>query len=758
MCTQLLKCGSLRACDEYFFTRLKDGFLGDLEPQAGEVEHLAAIVARELKEKQTDIKGTLSVAVFLTWMGFLYYEEGNYWGPVYQKLGLPQEQPQWQGILGEIFLRAVEEYRLDKFQGEMRYVIPILAHGYIPNWYLDVYFATVLLPFYTQREEKGLRLQWGDTEHAVLSWRREYSEYSKYRAQVQELENKENELRHIYTAYEYKELLLRLLGLQRELIKGETIEELLSLPGDWLEREERRRLRVKKHCAYLRNRAKEYRRAAAGLKNKEEELLALEQRIEETAEEIFALWKEDFAGLLLHISMEEISALALEGRGPRGLLSQIVNYLLRFFAPAKFKRRLKVKKQIEELLSPLPVKQDLLTNPWPILPNALERLQNLIKQHRVVALGRAEIEATLGEIAVGSGEGMEGLQIELDDSTQKIGAYKTRLVELGKGDIEKGKAILAEQRELRRKVELLEAQCPPDAPNFFPYLLKLGEYPNKDSLQNMILKVKKEKEKALAKGKAFSNPLYQLNESTRAFIFQGGEKAVQFIHGSLLLFDAICKDRPLVWPSLPGRVRVHMADWWKREGKALYETVWRGKERELRERTAAIVRQPVLKFDPEAAEIKVFLPSQPVTQKAKAKFYVKDGDSKKQEVDLPLHKDKDTGILRSEELTLLLKYPQPNYNFYFVAGADNRSWHVNGLGQDNLYLFFDKQGNFIEDGMLSWDGIYLIAPRGTSTEPESLMGEELRAYWAGYDYRYIDLENTDLLVVKKRCASWYSHL
>ena len=94
------------------------------------------------------------------------------------------------------------------------------------------------------------------------------------------------------------------------------------------------------------------------------------------------------------------------------------------------------------------------------------------------------------------------------------------------------------------------------------------------------------------------------------------------------------------------------------------------------------------------------------------------------------------------------------FNF-FLSPSNYQIWGF--LTMDGAPVF-DKQGNFIEDGMLSWDGIYLIAPRGTSTEPESLMGEELRAYWAGYDYRYIDLENTDLLVVKKRCASWYSRL
>lgn len=748
MYTQLLKCDKLRACDEYFVAQLSGSFLGDLEPRKGEVEHLAVIVARELKEKQTDIKGSLSVAVFLTWMGSFYYEEGNYWGPVYRKLGLPKEQVKWQGILGGIFLRAVEEYKLHKLEGEMRYIIPILAHGYIPNWYLDVYFAAVLLPLYTQREEIGLRLQWEDTEHTVLSWRREYSEYGKYRIKVEELENGERDLRNLYTTRKYRDSLLRLQNLQRDFLGGDTIGELLSFPENWLEKEEQKRLEAKMHYDFLKSCEREYRRVEGELKSTERELQELNERLEKAASEILTLWEGDFAGLLLHIPAEKVSLLARECRAPRGVLSRILNYLSRFFAPFHHKRRQGIRKQLVELLSPLPMKQHLLFDPWPTLPHKLVQMQDLIKQLEDTTLQWEEIDASRREIAVSSGEDMAKLLVELDEITHGIGAYKTKLVELGKGNMEEGMDILAEQRGLRLEVELLQAECPPDAAKLFPHLAEVNKYPHEDSLQKLLEKVKKEKERVAAKGKMFSNPLYQLNESTRAFIFQGGKKAVQFIYESLLLIDAVCKGQPLVDILLPARIKTHMVDWWKREGKALYAAAWQGKERGLRGGTSAIIRRPVLKFDPEAEEIRVFLPSQPVTEKAKAKFYVKDDVGKKQVADLPLYIDRETGILRSEELILPLKHPQQNYIFFFVAGEDTRTWQQNGLGRDNLYLFFDKKGNLIEDGELAPDGIYLIAPRGTSTDPMGQMREQLKGYWSGYEYRYIDLENTDVLMAR----------
>ena len=85
----LLKCNNLSACDEYFNEKVNNGFLGDLEPGEGEIDHLSGLIARELKKPLLNLQESLSVAVFLVWMGWLHYQDGNFWGPVYQNWDFP---------------------------------------------------------------------------------------------------------------------------------------------------------------------------------------------------------------------------------------------------------------------------------------------------------------------------------------------------------------------------------------------------------------------------------------------------------------------------------------------------------------------------------------------------------------------------------------------------------------------------------------------------------------------------------------------
>src|SRR5690554_3148416 len=108
----LLECGHLRACDEYFSNLISHTLLGDIVLCAEEIDYLAGLISEELQKPYPRLEQSLSVAVFLVWMGILHYREGNFWTPVYKKLGLPSGQNKWQSTLGGAFLRVINKYQL----------------------------------------------------------------------------------------------------------------------------------------------------------------------------------------------------------------------------------------------------------------------------------------------------------------------------------------------------------------------------------------------------------------------------------------------------------------------------------------------------------------------------------------------------------------------------------------------------------------------------------------------------------------------
>lgn len=751
MPTSLLKYDSLSACDEYFDEIVSNGLLGDLEPGEGEIDHLSGLIAQELKNHSLSFKGSLSVAVFLVWMGWLHYQEGNYWGPVYQKLELSPAQIRWQGLLGEAFLQAVRKYNLHDFQGKLRYISPILAHGYVPNWHLESYFEDVLLEIYKDREKVELQIKKEEIEHLVSSWCSNYVGYEKYQRKMANIELAENKLSNIYEACKYKDTLLKLQSLQRKLIHKTELDELLTYPEGWLDKSEAEKAECKEKYNSLQDWIEGQQKIEATLRTKNAKLEVIEGDIKEVAGQIFEAWDENLIGLILNLPVSEISELARKNKNSLRITIGLRGWLLRFFAPAKYRRLCRDRQRLEELLAPLPVKQRLWANPWPILPQILPKLQDLLEQRDKVVSALAEINATQREAAATSEglfvEDLEGLRNRLDRLTQELAGYKTKMVELGKGDLEKGKEILAEQRELLREITLLQAQIPGDTDALLNSLTMAQKYSDIKKLERRLTGIRKRKKETKEYLKIYRNPLYSLNESTRVFILQGEEKAVGFIYESLLLLDGLQKGKIDKEILLPNRIKQAMQHWWEQKGKSLLEKALeeRISEREL-EADSVNIRKPKIKLDLVYKEIKVVLPRQPVREKAGARFYVQGESGQRQEMILPLISEKD--IYWSEAAELLLEYPEPLYHLQFHCGNVIRSWQVKGVGWDSFCMLFDKQGELVTDEQLPEDGVYIVAPVGSSVDPVADIREQLSGHWSDYEYRYIDLENNDLVVVR----------
>lgn len=745
MSTPLLRCTNLKLCDKYFGIVLKGDLLGDLEPKGGELQHLSKIIARELKERPTNIQGSISMAIFLVWIGYLHYQEGNYWGPVYRKLELPDEQAKWQGILGATFLKAVKEHDLYDFRGGLSYVIPILAHGYIPNCYLNNFATNVLLPIYTDWKQAHLEIGWDEVKHLVTSWREEFTEYEKYSAKINDYTNKEKKLKDMCAAWHHKDLLAKLKRQQDELICTQELTDLLSVSQLQLAKLENRKAELE----MLLERMSSYGNARVSYRTREQTLKALDKEIVTVAAKIFENWHSDFADLIMDLSLRRAKTLVENVEMQPGILFRIRLFFYRLFVPAKYKRLSRKKSQLEELVAPLHIKEDVLEHPNLVLLNTIQHLQELLRKYDQVALALAEAGAALEEMATAC-RGMHTddktvVRRELDKITQELSRYKTKLVQLGKGCPEDGKEILATQKELRRNISRLRAQLSQDADVLIQYLPRVEKETGIDDFEAQLGRISELKKEVNEKAKAFRNPLYQLNESTRVFIFQGGEAAIQFIHESLLLIEHLQKNNSGDKVALPCRIKNYIKKWWESEGKEAYEATIVGAEREKRRKTKSLVRGPVLKFDSIREQIMVSLPPQPVNRKERASFYIEGNSGPKQKITLLLFRDKETDVLWSEAAEFPLSRPQQQYVFLFICGDIRRSWKYSGIGPDNPHLLFDRQGKLLQDKALPDDGVYLIAPIGSSTDPAGAIREQMVGQWSGYEYRYID---TQVLMVR----------
>lgn len=131
----------LKRFEEYFQKRLQKQaprLLGDIAVSSEEVDQLGLSIGYFLRLGLEELlqEYPLTVCLFLVWCAVYHYKEGNFWRPIFAKLGLKQNlrDSQW---LGDLFLDTLQSYGLQLPSGEntKKYMTPILMHGYISDYY-----------------------------------------------------------------------------------------------------------------------------------------------------------------------------------------------------------------------------------------------------------------------------------------------------------------------------------------------------------------------------------------------------------------------------------------------------------------------------------------------------------------------------------------------------------------------------------------------------------------------------------------------
>ena len=755
--TQLLNCTNLQDSDAYFSAMLtKDMLIGDIEISEEELDHLANLISAELKKPVPQIKSSLSIAVFLVWAGIRYYQEGNYWAPIYEKLGLPLSNSKWQAILGNVFLDVIQNKGLLEMRDGQTYVTPILAHGYVPDYYLESFFNDFLWPTYLKRINSGLSVSLPEVEHQISTWRLDFREYEDLHERLAKLAEEERTLSIKLEALRNKEKVRRYEVLARRVQESELLDKVLSFPAKWLDwaRE------VEKGQQYaIAEKAREFKESAERLAGK---LNSIKLQIEETGNVLFSNWTFSQCENVAALPIEDIQKIITQYQNGLSRFSGPLGWILRVLMAKRYKSVHKLRDKIDEAWQPLTLKEEYkdLTVVGTAIINNLVRLQELIAEWTELQseleeshLPQLEAGATLDAL-----NEEEHIRARVADMDREMESFIALLIDLGQGNIEAGCKLAEAQREVRAEIKELRESIPIDINTLLACLPEAEKY-TEEEINDSLLLVRKDKRACTEALRFCQNALYFLNESTRAFIFQGREKAATFVHAAFQYLHSLESgiSQPQSTNMLPVRIAQAMQKWWAEMERSSTEgSGWpgweKGKQQEGR------IRKPTVCFDAEKRIVKVCLPSALVQFESdgevdRANFEAWGDASLIFQEQLPLFREAGK-TYRTGALEKNLNSPQPVYKFKFSCGVIEREWKFDGPGSLNKSIMFNADGMLVENtteyNIFPGDYAWVIAPAGSVVEPSVAERERdaLIGDWSGYEAIYVDLCNIDVLIIR----------
>lgn len=117
----------------------------------------------------------LSLALFLVLQGIYNYEKGVYWSKPLQQLGIP-EDGNHSSAIGRTFRQILNRFQLPTFRHIKGHanLVPILAHGGIPNYSLGDFFSLLhssIKETLIQVDAETLVEEWGRNPEATFFWK-----------------------------------------------------------------------------------------------------------------------------------------------------------------------------------------------------------------------------------------------------------------------------------------------------------------------------------------------------------------------------------------------------------------------------------------------------------------------------------------------------------------------------------------------------------------------------------------------------------
>ena len=752
----LLECGHLRACDEYFSNLISHTLLGDIVLCAEEIDYLAGLISEELQKPYPRLEQSLSVAVFLVWMGILHYREGNFWTPVYKKLGLPSGQNKWQSTLGGAFLRVINKYQLLEIRDKQTY-INILAHGYVPDYYLDSYISDCIFRMYKEREYAGQTFLSVEIRELVSQWRRDVRGYEELHLELNELDAKERSLQIVLDTFQNQDKVRKYNSLVSRLDESSELLQLINIASDWLEQLRAEKGRLQEQLQLQANLSQRVR----GLEKQKEaitrEVKELEQQITNIGQKLFSNWAWDHTDNVLAVSAEVFKNEYKRYVNQRSCFQCPWGWLYRIIFAKRYRQFMAQQGKISNFFGSLIIQDEILES-GESSPDAVIKLQTLLTKHQELLATIYECDQAWQEV------GAELDVIERTPIQQKLNAikkdmevYNEKVTKVGNGNFEDGLTAISKQRALRAQLAELREGVNSDLTTLLACLPEIDKYQSEKEIKDELIKIRKQRERCNRKLRVYENPLYTLNESTRALLFHGGERAVQFVYNCLHLIRGLDQgiETTSVEAKIPSRIADAIKDWWHEKGRAAMVALREEQTKDEGHRVGgANVRRPRLKFDTQTREIKVVLPQEPVSFQSNevtgtARFTISGELGVIDEIDVPVRKSPDGGYYTVQR-EKVIDSVQPIYAFTLSCGDFKRRWENTGLGWSSHCMLFGQRGEYISQQRLPEKGAWIIAPQGSKVEPTDAVIErdKLWANWSGYESIYVELDDTDLLVVK----------
>lgn len=666
-------------------------------------------------------KYPLTFALYLVWHGIVNYSENRFWKKPLEALELPATM---EKVLGSSFLKTLDTFSFEKFEmreSTRKFVTPILAHGKVPNEFLDDFFETFLLKLYKHTKR--------NLESPTL---------------VDDL------LKHMRSDY--------FCTSKREEIELELSE---------LKRQEKYLLIIAENNDILQDSFL----YAQELRNHKNDILQIIRKGKP-----FAKWLLDYGELLENKStlMKQIEAInekLYDALAKFGVLLQ--NDVLLFSRdPRLLLCSSGSSSVIRKTICLANTRTQIHREPFRKNQERSNPMKRLVESHETNMKAILEIMREIDKLRkrylMANGRASKN-QLRILECQQLLGISHTKillhrraliqnLTEFGKGNADIGWEILVNQFEILEQLVTLGLE---KDDVLSALSIMTTNTLNYSSLQNEISSIRRKREDletTLRSYKADSYsipPLRYLNQSTKYFLLLGGESADNFVYECLKLLKGLENgtfDLKINTSILSRRIVEALKLWWEEknmylEGQDNHSVRQPAKSRKLispkryyltsvkenqssTHRNRTWIQTPLTNWNRDTGMLSVTMPeSYFVDNGQRSASLLITSDSWKNETNIDLRRK--GGRIYTVDTTVEISELNTSITIdLIIDGVTYTSWHADLFSDSRPYIILDSEGQLV-DKIVKGETHLLLIPSGSSLEHKGF-NSVIRAY-SNYD-------------------------
>lgn len=651
-------------------------------------------------------KYPLTFALYLVWHGIVNYSENRFWKKPLEVLELPATM---EKVLGSLFLKTLDTFSFRKFEIEettRKFVTPILAHGKVPNVFLDDFFETFLLRLYKQTKIS--------LESSTL-----VDDLMKHMRSDHFCNTKKEEIELELHELERQEKYLLIIAENNEILQDSFLyaQELSNHRNDVLE---------------ILRKGKPFAQGLLDYGELLENKSTLTKQIEAIKEKLCSALA-DFRALVLDdvlLFSRDLRLLSCSSGSSNTIRKTIC------LANARTQIHREPFRKNQERSNPM---------------------KRLVESHEINMKAILEIMREIDKLRkrylMANGRASKN-QLRILECQQLLGISQTKillhrraliqnLTEFGKGNADMGWEILVNQFELLE--QLVKLGLEKDDVLSALSIMTTNTL-NYSSLQNEISSIRRKREDletTLRSYKADSYsipPLRYLNQSTKYFLLLGGESADNFVYECLKLLKSLQNgtfDLKINTSILSRRIVEALKLWWEEknmdlEGQDNHSVRQTTKSRKLispkryyltsakesgssSHRNRTWIQTPFTSWNREAGTLSVTMPESYFIDKGqRSASLVVISDSWRNEINIDLRRK--GGRIYTVDTTVEIYELNTSITIdLIIDGVTDTRWHADLISDSNPYIILDSEGQLV-DRIVKGETHLLLIPSGSSLE------------------------------------------